>query len=59
MTLQPELFGLQNKTEAVQLSFVTVGLWWLIFTIPLVLFIKEERAQTHKVNFLLIKNGNS
>ena len=57
MTLQPELFGLENKTEAVQLSFVTVGLWWLIFTIPLMLFIKEEKTQTHKINFLLIKNG--
>lgn len=30
MTLKPELFGLKDATEAVQMSFVTVSVWWLM-----------------------------
>ena len=35
MTLWPEAFGLSGAAEAVRLSFVTVAVWWLIFSIPL------------------------
>lgn len=43
MTLQPHLFGLRDATQAVQISFITVAIWWAVFTIPLVLFVKEEK----------------
>ncbi len=42
MTLRPEFFGLANATEAVQLSFVSVAIWWLLFSVPLFLTVKES-----------------
>lgn len=44
MTLKPELFGISSAAEAVRLSFVTVAVWWTVFTIPLLLFVRERRA---------------
>jgi UMF1 family MFS transporter len=44
MTLQPQLFGLADAGEAVRASFVTVGVWWLIFALPCVLVVKERKA---------------
>ena len=35
MTLWPEAFGLSGAAEAVRLAFVTVAVWWLVFSIPL------------------------
>ena len=44
MTLHPTAFGLSGTEEAVRFSFLTVGIWWAVFTIPLILFVKEKRA---------------
>jgi UMF1 family MFS transporter len=44
MTLQPQLFGLADAGEAVRASFVTVGVWWLIFALPCVLVVTERKA---------------
>lgn len=44
MTLKPELFGLASAAEAVQVSFVSVGVWWLVFTVPLMLFVDEKKT---------------
>jgi UMF1 family MFS transporter len=43
MVTKPATFGLADAGEGVRASFVTVGVWWVVFTIP-VLFIKEHRA---------------
>jgi len=43
MVLKPGLFGLVDKAQAVRVSFLTVGLWWAVFTIPLLLFVKEKQ----------------
>jgi UMF1 family MFS transporter len=42
MTQQPEWFGLADATEAVRWSFVSVGLWWLVFALPCVLTVRER-----------------
>ncbi len=42
MTLYPESFGLESKLQAVQISFITVAIWWFIFTLPMVFFLKEK-----------------
>ena len=44
MTLWPARFGLVDAAEAVRLSFGMVALWWAVFSIPLVLFVKEPDA---------------
>jgi UMF1 family MFS transporter len=41
MIQKPALFGLSGAQAATQLSFVTVGLWWVLFTIPLLLRVPE------------------
>jgi len=42
------LFGFQNEAQAVQASFVSVALWWAIFSLPLLFFVKEEKKQRSK-----------
>jgi UMF1 family MFS transporter len=37
----PERFGLPRGTVPARLAFVSVGLWWLAFSIPLFLRVKE------------------
>ncbi len=44
MTLWPASFGLAGQAEAVRLSFVTVALWWLVFSIPLFRAVPEPRS---------------
>ena len=41
MTLNPELFGFADSSEAVRVSFLTVAVWWLLFSIPLFLNVPE------------------
>ena len=42
MTLSPATFGLADTTEAVRWSLMSVAVWWAVFSIPLLLFVKEE-----------------
>ncbi len=44
MTLMPERFGLADAGEAVRYSFVSVALWWGIFTICTILWVPEEKT---------------
>ena len=43
MTLQPQWFGLADATEAVRWSFVSVAAWWLLFSLPCALYVREQR----------------
>lgn len=45
MTLKPGLFGLADAAEAVKLSFVTVALWWALFTLPLARWVTEPEGK--------------
>lgn len=44
MVTKPDLFGIANAGDAVKLSFVTVAVWWLLFSIPTLLFVKERNT---------------
>ena len=37
----PGFFGLNSPEQAIRLSFVSVGLWWIVFSVPLTLWVKE------------------
>jgi UMF1 family MFS transporter len=41
MVENPSLFGLSGAADAVRISFLSVAVWWGIFTIPLLLFVDE------------------
>ena len=41
MFLYPNLFGLESQIDAVLWSFMSVALWWFIFSLPIYLNVKE------------------
>lgn len=45
MTQMPEKFGLADTGMAVRLSFITVAIWWGLFTLFLVRWVPEQRRQ--------------
>jgi len=47
MVSKPAWFGLADSAEAVRASFVTVAVWWLVFTIPLMRLVQEEQRGPH------------
>jgi UMF1 family MFS transporter len=44
MTLQPQFFGLADAASAVRVSFLSVAVWWAVFTIPLLLWVRERKT---------------
>lgn len=45
------------KITAVKISFLTVAIWWAVFTLPLIVFVKEHTA-TEKLPFTVaIRDG--
>ena len=42
MVKKPELFGIPDVPTAIRLSFVTVAVWWAVFTIPYIFLVKER-----------------
>lgn len=44
MYLKPEMFNLASGEAAIKTSFIMVGIWWFLFTIPLILYVKEEKT---------------
>jgi len=49
MTLKPQWFGLTDAAMAVRLSFVMVALWWLVFSLPLMVLVPEPENHPHGV----------
>ena len=41
MILWPETFGIASSQHAVQIAFLTVAVWWFVFSIPLMLYVPE------------------
>ena len=50
MTLQPDFFAFENSSESIKFSFITVGIWWAIFSLPIFLFVKENSLDDDKDN---------
>ena len=44
MFQKPEFFGLASGAEGVRWSFLTVSVWWLLFSIPNFLYVPEPEA---------------
>lgn len=40
-----KMFGFPDKTIATQTAFFTVGLWWLLFAIPVMRHVKDKAVQ--------------
>jgi len=47
MVSKPAWFGLPDSATAVKMSFVTVAVWWLVFTIPVMRGVHEQQRGPH------------
>ena len=43
MYLYPSYFYLESQTEGILYSFLSVGIWWAVFSIPLFLFVNQRK----------------
>lgn len=46
MVQKPAMFGLADAAAAVKTSFMMTSIWWLVFSIPLFLFVREPVYDT-------------
>ena len=50
-------FGFSDKSEAIKASFISVAVWWALFSLPLLLFVKEKREKKRVKTSLIIADG--
>ncbi len=46
MLKSPPAFGFDDSTGVVKFAFVSVGAWWLVFLVPLMLVVRERKTST-------------
>lgn len=46
MMYTPGTFGFADPTGVIKFAFVSVGAWWLIFLLPIMLLVREVKAPT-------------
>ena len=52
MYLQPNTFGLTSQIDAVLFSFLSVAIWWSVFTLPLIRFVKESKGEITSLSLI-------
>jgi len=57
MTLHPDWFGLRDAAHAVRVSFVTVAVWWAVFTLPVLLWVREPPTREKLAGWAAIRAG--
>lgn len=57
MTLNPETFGLADAGVAVRLSFISVGLWWGLFTLFTIFWVEEKAIPGKVSGWQAVKDG--
>lgn len=57
MTVSPQTFGLANAGQAVRISFLTVSIWWALFSIPIFAFVKEPKAARGRGGMRALSEG--
>ena len=43
MVTDPASFGLASAADAVRIAFPMVGVWWVLFTVPCLLWVREDK----------------
>jgi len=57
MVVKPAWFGLANAAAAVQVSFLTVAVWWFVFMLPLMCFVPEKGGERGIPAFTAVRAG--
>ena len=53
MTLKPGLFGLADAAQAAGMSFFCVGVWWAVFSMPIMTVVKEPRTTVGSISTMV------
>lgn len=57
MTLKPQLFGFSGPQAAVRTAFLMTAVWWALFTLPLLLWVKEPRVRAPMKGWPAVRAG--
>ncbi|MEL7449087.1 MAG: MFS transporter [Pseudomonadota bacterium] len=57
MVRDPAMFGLADANEAVRYAFLSVGVWWAIFTIPIALHVREDPTANRAPGLTAVRDG--
>jgi UMF1 family MFS transporter len=57
MTLKPAFFGLADASEAVRVSFLNVAIWWGVFSIPMMICVKEPTTPHQESGWAMVGAG--
>jgi UMF1 family MFS transporter len=57
MALHPESFGFTDGTTAVRISFLMVAVWWLVFSLPLMLLVDEPEGEKSALSVKVLQQG--
>lgn len=57
MYLKPAWFGFADEIAAVRAAFISVGIWWAIFSLPLICFVKEPVPEHARRSTRAIRDG--
>jgi len=57
MTLSPQTFGVADAGAAVRISFISVGIWWSMFTLPIIWFVPEAKRKAASSLPALVREG--
>ncbi|MBD3421862.1 MAG: MFS transporter [Chitinivibrionales bacterium] len=44
MYQMPQLFGIKDGATAIRIAFVTVMIWWILFSLPILTMVKQREA---------------
>ena len=57
MALHPGWFGLADATMAIRISFLMVAVWWLVFSLPLMLLVDEPDGEASFLSIKVLQQG--
>jgi UMF1 family MFS transporter len=57
MVLKPAVFGLADSAQAIRWSFLTVGVWWAVFTVFTLTLVRERATHTPLPAMAAIRAG--
>ncbi|MDX1516478.1 MAG: MFS transporter [Woeseiaceae bacterium] len=44
MLLSPQTFGFGDADSVIRFAFVSVGVWWAVFALPILMFVQEKKS---------------
>ena len=57
MVVRPGWFGLTDAETAIRVAFLSVAAWWAIFTVPLIVFVREEKPSERETLAANVSKG--